>query len=143
MCRVFVLVGPSTFTILPIVLNFEILVGSDAMCFGSDVGYGTNPELPIIELILKFRFLVIDDKELENVNKGGWRVSKHAKLWAKNAFDKWRSFCGFDINKSITNLLEDESSITNLVDMLSSLVLQVAKQDDSLYPPTKYIFFFF
>jgi hypothetical protein len=54
MCHVFVLVGPSTFIILPIVLNFEILVGSDAMCFGFDVGYGTNPELPIIELILKF-----------------------------------------------------------------------------------------
>jgi hypothetical protein len=138
MSHVFVLVGPSTFTILPIVLNFEILVGSDVMCSGSNVGYGTNLESPIIEVILKFRFLVIDDKDLENVNKGGQRVSKHAELWANNAFDKWRIFLGFDTNKLIANLLEDEYSIKDLVDMLSSFVLQVAKQDDSciLQPST-------
>jgi hypothetical protein len=96
MWHVFVLVSP-TFTIFPIVLNSKILVSSDAMCYGSNVGYGTNPKSPIIELILKSRFLVIDDKELENVNKGGQRVHKHAKLWANNVFDKWKNFVGLTL----------------------------------------------
>jgi hypothetical protein len=68
MCHVFALIGPSTFTIFHIVLNFEILASSDDMCSVSDVSYGTNLELLVIEFILKFQFLVIDDKELENVN---------------------------------------------------------------------------
>jgi len=142
-CHVFALIGLSTFTILPIVLNSKILVGSDVICSRSDVGYGTNPESPLIELIVKSQFLVNDDKELENGNKGGQRVSKHADLWAKNVFDKWRIFHGVDTNKLIVNILEDKSSIKNLVDMLFSFVLQVTKQDDSLYPLTKYISFSF
>ncbi len=36
------------------------------------------------EPIPKSRFLEIDDKELENVNKGGQRMSKHIELWAMN-----------------------------------------------------------
>lgn len=52
-------------------------------------------------------------------------------------------FHGFDTNKLIINLLEDEFFIKDLVDMLSSFVLQVVKQDDNLYPPTKYISFSF
>lgn len=28
---------------------------------------------------------------MDNVNKGGWRVSKHVELWGKNIFDEWRS----------------------------------------------------
>ncbi len=117
------------------------MVSNVVICSRSDVGYGTNLESPLIELLLKSRFLVIDDKELENVNKGGWRVSKHVELWAKNAFDKWRIFCAFDTNKLIANLLEGKSSIKNFADILFYFVLQVAKQDDSLYPLTKYISF--
>jgi hypothetical protein len=97
MCHVFALVSPSTFTILPIVLNYKIIASNDAMCSGSDVGYGTNLKSPVIELILKSRFLLIDDKELENVNKGGQRANKHAKLWANNVFDKWRVFVGLTL----------------------------------------------
>jgi hypothetical protein len=123
-CHVFALIGLSTFTILPIVLNSKILVGTDVICSRSDVGYGTNPKSPLIELIVK--------------SHGGQRVSKHANLWAKNVFDKWRIFHGVDTNKLIVNILEDKSSIKNLVDMLFSFVLQVAKQDDSLYPLTKF-----
>jgi hypothetical protein len=41
--------------------------------------------------------LDIDKKEMENVNRGGQRASKHAKLWAKNAFDEWQVFQGFDM----------------------------------------------
>jgi len=26
---------------------------------------------------------------LDNDNEGGYRVSKHAKVWAKDAFDEW------------------------------------------------------
>jgi hypothetical protein len=41
------------------------------------------------EQILKSHFFDIDDKNMNNVNKGGWRVSKHVELWARNAFDEW------------------------------------------------------
>jgi hypothetical protein len=27
--------------------------------------------------------------KLDNVNKGNCKITKHAKLWAKNAFDEW------------------------------------------------------
>jgi hypothetical protein len=57
----------------------------------------------------------------------------------KNAFDEWRLFCGFDTSKFIIDLFEDEGSIKDLVDMLFSFFLQVAKKDGSLYPPTRYI----
>jgi hypothetical protein len=43
---------------------------------------------------------------MKNVNKRSRRTSKHVELWAKNAFDKWKMFCGFDIEKCITNMLE-------------------------------------
>jgi hypothetical protein len=55
----------------------------------------------------------------------------------KNAFDELRVFCDFDTTRSIANLLEDEYFVKNLVDMLSSFVLQVPKKDGSMYPPTK------
>jgi hypothetical protein len=42
-------------------------------------------------------------------------------------------FCGFDTTKSIVDLSKDEGLIKDLVDMLSSFILQVAKKDGSLY----------
>jgi hypothetical protein len=39
-------------------------------------------------------------------------------------------------------LFENEESIKELVDVLFSLVLQVAKKDDNLYLPTRYCFIF-
>jgi hypothetical protein len=43
---------------------------------------------------LKSCFLDIDDNEMENVNKRGWRVGMHAELWVKNVFDEWGVFYG-------------------------------------------------
>jgi hypothetical protein len=34
----------------------------------------------------------INDKEMENVNKKGRRVGKHAELWVKNFFIEWKVF---------------------------------------------------
>jgi hypothetical protein len=31
--------------------------------------------------------LDLDEREVENVNKRGWKISKHVELWARNAFD--------------------------------------------------------
>ncbi len=42
------------------------------------------------------------------------------------------------MTKLIIDLFEDESSIKNLVHMLFTFVLQVAKKDNSLYHPTRY-----
>jgi hypothetical protein len=52
-------------------------------------------ESPVNEPLLKSCFLDIDKKEMENVNWGGQRASKHVKLWAKNTFDEWQVFQGF------------------------------------------------
>jgi hypothetical protein len=46
------------------------------------------------------------------------------------------------MQKSIIDLFENEESIKDLVDVLFSFVLQVAKKDDNLYLPTKYCFIF-
>jgi len=54
-------------------------------------------ESPINKPLLKSFFLDIDKKEMENVKWGGQRASKHGKLWAKNAFDEWQVFQGFDM----------------------------------------------
>jgi hypothetical protein len=83
-----------------------------------DCGDGTNFDSLVKDLILKSHFLDIDEKELENINKGGRKVNKHVKLRTKNAFDEWKVFCGFDTSKS----------------MLSFLTLQVGKNDNNLYP---------
>jgi hypothetical protein len=88
----------------------------------------TDHESHVKELIPKFQFFKIDDKELENVNKGGQRVNKQTELWVKNAFDEWRLFCGFDALKFIVDLFVNGGLIKDLADMLFSFVLQVAKK---------------
>jgi sensor histidine kinase YesM len=35
-----------------------------------------------------FQFLEVDEKKLNNVNRGGHRDSKHMKVWANNTFDQ-------------------------------------------------------
>jgi hypothetical protein len=55
----------------------------------------------------------------------------------RNAFDEWRVLHGLDTTRSIVDLLKDEYFVKDLVDMLSSFVLQVTKKDGSLYPPTR------
>jgi hypothetical protein len=89
-------------------------------------------------LLKSLRFLDLDGKEVENVKLGGRRITKHAKLWVKNAFDEWKQFRGFDMTKLIANLSKDEGLVKNLVDMLSIFVLHVVEKDNSLCPPTKY-----
>jgi hypothetical protein len=60
-----------------------------------------------------------------------------AKLWAINAFNEWKVLRGLDTTRSIAYLLKDEYFVKDLVDMISSFILQVAKKDGSLYPPIK------
>jgi hypothetical protein len=67
---------------------------------------------------LKSCFLDIDDNEMENVNKRGWRVRMHAKLWVKNVFDEWRLFCGYDKENSIEDVFENKDFIKDFIDML-------------------------
>ncbi len=59
---------------------------------------------------------------------GGRKVGKHVELWAKNAFDELRQFCGFNITKLIVDLSKDEGLVKNLVDMLFTFVLQVVEK---------------
>jgi hypothetical protein len=107
----------------------------------SKVKEGIEPNSPIRDPILKSWFLNLDKKEVDNVNKGDQRLNKHVKLWAKNAFNEWKVFHSFDTRRSIANLLENESSIKNLVDVLSSLILQVVNKDGAciLQPSNFYL----
>jgi hypothetical protein len=41
---------------------------------------------------------------LDNVNKGGCKIIKHAKLWAKNAFDDCQKYQSYDTKKSISKI---------------------------------------
>jgi len=48
-----------------------------------DDEYATHEVLP------KSRFLKVDEKELDNVNKGGHRAKKYIEVWVKKTFDEW------------------------------------------------------
>jgi hypothetical protein len=107
------------------------------MVIGFDVGEKTNHDSPIKDFPLKSHFLDLDEREVEHVNKRGQRIKKNVELWARNAFDDYKVFHGFDTMKSITYLSKDEFSIKYLVDMISSFVLQVVKKDGNMYIPIK------
>ncbi len=49
---------------------------------------------------------------------------------------EWKVFRNFDIKKFIIDLFENEDNPKDLMDMVSLFVMQVAKKDDNLYPPT-------
>ncbi len=48
--------------------------------------------LPIDDVLATSRFLEVNVKELENVEKGGHKASKYGENCAKRAFDEWRKF---------------------------------------------------
>jgi hypothetical protein len=73
------------------------------------------------------------EKEIENINKGGCQASKHVELWARNVFDEWWVFHGFNIEKLIIDIFEDEDFVMNLVEMLC-FFLQVVKKDGTICP---------
>jgi len=80
------------------------------------------------------RFRQIDPKEREHMKTGGERKSIHTEIWALNAFDEWRAFKGFGIEKSVADLYE-EPNIEPLVRMLEDFFLELTKKDGTLYPP--------
>jgi hypothetical protein len=77
---------------------------------------------------------------MENVNTGRWKVSKHANLWAKNAFIEWRVYCGYDTNKSIIDLFENKDYVKTLVNMLSFFCFASCKKNGSFHTPNRYLF---
>ncbi len=99
----------------------------------SKVSEGINHEFHVKELVPIYLF-IIDEKKLENVNKGSWKVKKHVEFWVKNDFNEWKIFHGFDTTKFIANILKNDFFVKDLVDMLSAFVLQVAKKNVNLYP---------
>jgi hypothetical protein len=70
----------------------------------------------------------LDEKEIEHVNKRGCKASKHVESWAKNAFNEWRVFYGFNTKKSSVDLSKDENFVMDIVKMLSCFVLQVVRK---------------
>jgi hypothetical protein len=78
----------------------------------------------------------MDEKEINNMSKGCHKANKHVELWVKNVWNEWNVFHGFNMEKSIADLLEDEDSMMNLMNMFY-FILHVAKKDGSLYPLTR------
>ncbi len=81
-------------------------------------------EIFMLEICLKSWFLKVDERELENLNKEGCKVDKYTKLQVKNELDEWWKFCGYDIERSIVNLSQNEEAINGIVH----------KKNGSLYP---------
>jgi hypothetical protein len=84
------------------------------------------------------RFLDLDDEKVRNALADGKRKSRHSEVWACNAFDEWRIYNGYSVEKSIADLSE-EKDIRSFVDLLFKFKLQVRKSDGSLYPPSSYV----
>jgi hypothetical protein len=61
---------PFTFVVGPYAYHSCFPSSYDVMIFRFEVGEGTNLEFHVRKFILKCQFLAIDDKEMENVNKG-------------------------------------------------------------------------
>lgn len=80
------------------------------------------------------RFRDLDQKEVRSASESGERGSKHNDKWATNAFNEWREFMGYGIEKLIGELSE-QSDVRGFVDMLHDFALQVTKKDGTLYPP--------
>ncbi len=93
---------PSTHVVF-YVFDSHFFPSFDVMPFASQIGEGTNfnfnhmalafeicegidLKFLIRELVLKCHFFEINNKEMQNVNKGSRRVSKHDEQWEKNAF---------------------------------------------------------
>jgi hypothetical protein len=83
------------------------------------------------------QFFEIFKKDFENVNKGNHKVSKHAKMWINNAFNECKNLWSFNREKFIVNLLDNENSIKELVEIFALFICQVAKKDGSLYLVTR------
>ncbi len=72
---------------------------------------------------------------MKGIRHHPWRWLKtirHVEMWAKNAFDEWWEFWGFNTKKSIANMAEDGKIIMELMDMLAMFICQVAKKDKIL-----------
>jgi hypothetical protein len=63
------------------------------MVSGFESREGIDPESPIRD-VLKSCFLDLNKKEVEKINKGSRRVSKHVEFWVKNVFDERKVFHG-------------------------------------------------
>jgi len=78
---------------------------------------------------------------MENVNKGSWKVSKHADFGQKTFSMNGDFFMILTQQKSLLIFL-NEYFIKDLVDMSSSFVLQITKKDGILYLLTNFFFIF-
>jgi hypothetical protein len=70
----------------------------------------------------------------------------HENLWAKNVFDEWKMFHGYDKEKSIEYFSENIDFIKDFVDMLSFFYFASCKerwQPYILQPSTSFFSFNF
>jgi hypothetical protein len=49
-------------------------------------------------------------------------------MWARNAFDEWHEFWGFNIINCIVNLSKDEQFVMVFDDMMAMFILQVTER---------------
>lgn len=63
-------------------------------------------------------------------------ASNYSEMWARKAFDAWRTQSGHSTDLSIEDLSE-QSDVKPFVDLLCVFMLQLTKQNGQLYPPTR------
>jgi len=64
-------------------------------------------------------------------------VSNYPEMWARKAFDTWRTLNGHPTDLSIEDLSE-QSDAMPLVDMLCEFMSQLTKQNGQSYPPARF-----
>jgi hypothetical protein len=94
--RLFVLYfGHSNFDVIVFSCNFVVHPNFEGILFIFNVGEGIDFEFLISELVSKSCFLEIDGKRMDNLNKGGQKMSKDVKLQTNNDIDEFNVFLWF------------------------------------------------
>lgn len=63
-------------------------------------------------------------------------VNNYPEMWARKAFDAWRTLNAHPTDLSIEDLSE-QSDVSSLVDMLCDFMSQLTKQNGQSYPPAR------
>jgi hypothetical protein len=128
----FLLMLPSDDVYVPAILDCEI---DSLVNYSSDVEDSCKDSPGSCNIASGVcRFGDANGDELAAITAGGKRRSWRVEQWAHRAFDDWRLFRGYPVDKSIVDLSE-AADTKPLVEMLVYFFLEVKKQDGELYNP--------
>ena len=111
--------------------NCSLLVGSFQSSTESDTDHDADCNRGEAS---RRRFVPHSHDEMQIVNEGGRRRSKHGENWSRSTFHEWRVEQKVDTSLSIEKLSEQED-LKPFDDLLARFILDARKRDGSFYPP--------